>query len=68
MVEKWVKFFVIVGSAAAIIISVLSLIDIKREVREKVYSTKITIFKAEDTLRNGKEGREYRIIRRITTE
>ncbi|MDP3902243.1 MAG: hypothetical protein Q8Q21_01480 [bacterium] len=65
MVERWVKFFIIVGSAAAIVVSVLSLIDIKREVKQRVAAAEITILRAEDTLRNGKEGREYRVIRRI---
>ncbi|HBB56717.1 TPA: hypothetical protein DEW47_03395 [Patescibacteria group bacterium] len=64
-IEKWLKFFIIVGSVSAVVVSVLSLIDIKREVREKIAAAEITILEAEDTIRNGKEGREYRIIRRM---
>ena len=64
-IEKWLKFFIIVGSVSAVVVSVLSLIDIKREGREKIAAAEITILEAEDTIRNGKEGREYRIIRRM---
>jgi len=65
MVGKWLKLFIIVGSVSAIVISILCLIDIKREVKERVVAAEITILEAEDLLLNGKEGREYKIIRRI---
>ena len=40
-IEKWLKFFIIVGSVSAVVVSVLSLIDIKREVREKIAAAEI---------------------------